>query len=329
MVLRTPPPSPVKATGNNPPSAGATASISTLSPGASAMQHSSSTPNLASTLGLQMDSVNAIPRGFKRKHDGLDNADEFRDFVGTMRGMFASFSNDIESRLNALQENITIIRNQNNDITKSVEFMSEKHDELIKRIDVLESEKRKDRQYINSLEDKIELLERKTRSSCVEVRNIPKITDETSHESKNHLCKVLKNLADLVRLPIGDSEIKDIYRTSNTKDSARPIIVEFSSVLKKEALISAIKTFNKNKPNADKLNTTHLGIAVPKKGIFVSETLTPKTQRLFYLAREFAKENNYDFCWTSRGIVYLRKSEKKPFNRIISENDLSNLKNKA
>lgn len=52
-------------------------------------------------------------------------------------------------------------------------------------------------------------------------------------------------------------------------------------------------------------------------------------RRIFYLAREFAKENNYNYCWSSRGFVYLREKENAPFIRIMNESDLDQLKNRA
>lgn len=68
------------------------------------------------------------------------------------------------------------------------------------------------------------------------------------------------------------------------KDQFQPIILEFCSALKKEKTMDAVKKFNKNKSNNEKLNATHLDPTLPKKPIFVSESLTQKTQHLFYLA---------------------------------------------
>lgn len=94
---------------------------------------------------------------------------------------------------------------------------------------------------------------------------------------------------------------------------------------KKESILGAVKKLNKNKKNNEKLNSTHLNLSGPARPIFVSETLTYKTQKLYFLAREFSRLNNYDYCWTSKGMVYLRKSEDAPLIRINAEADLSKL----
>lgn len=285
--------------------------------GASVQQYGS-TPNLSDG-----ESV----RAGKRKHDGTDDTQDFRALMNTMRGMFTSFTLSVESRLNALQESLTVIRDQNSEITKSIDYMSEKYDEMLKRVEDLEQEKRQDKKTILALEEKLEFFERKSRSSCLEIRNIPgKPVDDKKPESKSDLCNVLKTLSSTLSIKLEDSEVKDIYRTSARKDSMRPIVVEFCSIIKKDSLLRAVKDFNKNKSNENKLNTVHLNLAGPKKGIFISETLTLKTQQLFYKAREFAKEFKYNYCWSSRGLIYLRKAENLPYVRIMSESDIQKLK---
>lgn len=49
----------------------------------------------------------------------------------------------------------------------------------------------------------------------------------------------------------------------------------------------------------------------------------------YYITREFTRDNSYSYCWTSRGSIYLRKTEGQPVIRIQSETDLTKLmKNK-
>lgn len=292
------------------------------------LQSSNSTPNLSDTAQCQ-DETNVTFRAHgKRKHE-KDETSDLHVMINSVRGMFSSFSLDMETRLNAIQDSVRVIREQNSEITKSVEYMSDKHDELLKRIEILENEKRDDRSIICSLEDKLDLLERKSRASCIEIRNIPLTqTDKNKFESKRDLCDIVTTLSDALNNKINLSEIRDVYRTPERKDNMRPIVVEFCSVIRKENMLQAVKDFNKNKSNDTKLHTHHLHLHGPKKGIFISETLTHKTQKLFYLAREFAKDNNFNFCWTSRGMVYLRKAEGLPYCRIVSESDLDKLRNK-
>lgn len=260
----------------------------------------------------------------KKKKGVESKQSELQEFMISMREMFESFKSGIESHLNGLQDAVIHIQSQNTDITNSVQFMSEKHDEIMKRIEKLEREKMENIKYMGILEDRIENFERKSRSASIEIRNIPRSKDE----NKKVLCDILINLGKALNLKIDGTEIKDIYRTT-AKDQDKPIVVDFCSTLKKEDLILSLKNFNKNRRNEDKLNTTHIKLTGNKKSIYISEVLTYKTKRIFYLAREFAKENNYNYCWTSRGIVYLRAKENSPFIRIMDESVLDELKSKA
>lgn len=261
----------------------------------------------------------------KKKKCVESKQSKLQEFMISMREMFESFKSGIESHLNGLQDAVIHIQSQNTDITNSVQFMSEKHDEIMKRIEKLEREKIENIKYIRILEDRIENFERKSRSASIEIRNIPRSKDE----NKKILCDILINLGKALNLKIDRTEIKDIYRTTTTKDQDKPIVVDFCSTLKKEDLILSLKNFNKNRRNEDKLNSTHIKFAGNKKSIYISEVLTYKTKRIFYLAREFAKENNYNYCWTSRGFVYLRAKENSPFIRIMDESVLDELKSKA
>lgn len=137
------------------------------------------------------------------------------------------------------------------------------------------------------------------------------------------------SLAKIVNVELQGLEIRDIYRINSSKESIKPLIVELNSAIKKDAILTAVRAFNKGRATGDKLNSEHLKIKGPSKPVFVSETLTFKAQKLHYLAREFAKEYNYKFCWTSKGVVYLRHSDGKPFVRIDEDADLAKLKTAA
>ncbi|KAL4710608.1 hypothetical protein ACJJTC_003244 [Scirpophaga incertulas] len=77
-----------------------------------------------------------------------------------------------------------------------------------------------------------------------------------------------------------------------------------------------------------KLRAKHLGWRKQEETpIFVSEHLTGKAARLYFLARDLAKNKLYKFCWTSLGRVYVRKNEEKdsPYIQITSEHQIQDL----
>lgn len=279
-------------------------------------EHYHSEPNLNSP------PTKRNPLRSKRKHEKEDSEDNIRSLKSDMRSWFTSLSLEFDQRFNSLQTAIIEVKEQNTDVQASINFMSEKYDVLLNKMKSLEEDKKKDRELIEHLEFKIELLERKSRSAGIEIRNLP----TSQAETKTEMCNMVKHLATTVQLELHEAEIKDIYRVNSAKQTMKPLIVEFGSVLKKEKLLMATKQFNRGRPREEKLNTEHLKVVGAKQPIFVSETLTFKAQSLFHHTRAFANENSYAYCWTSKGIVYIRKSENLRALRIDCMDDLEKLR---
>ncbi|XP_045456483.1 uncharacterized protein LOC123666437 [Melitaea cinxia] len=274
-------------------------------------QHSSE-PDMSSLVNLV-----SVTERKKRKRDGDHNLSL------VIQDMFAAFSKNQEGNFAQLRAVIEGLNEQNAELKKSIERMSGKYDEFLIQIKNLEQQKNEDKKTITHLEDRIDYLERKSRSTGLEIKNVPKLENET----KERLCNVVKNLGKVLNLDVNSNSIKDIYRTNPKKDKLhKPIIVEFNTVLLKDKILQNIKTFNKSKKKEEKLNTSHLQFNQPVNPIFVTETLTTRTQKLFYLARTFQKSHGFTYCWTSHGVIYLRKDENSPQIRINTEADINRLK---
>lgn len=302
-LKRTPPASPI------PVSTAAANRVQTVeNTDRCTMQHCESAPDLPSLM------LNITERK-KRKHDG-----ENSNITSCMSNLFASFSQEQEKRFHELKNTIISLKEQNEDLQRSVDMMSNKYDEFLTRITTLELESKQDKQIISFLEEKIERMEQKSRNAGIEIRNIPK----THEETKGNLSNIVKNIGKVLKMDLVDADIRDVYRIKS-KDMSNPIILELSSVITKEKIINGVKSFNKSKSKDEKLNTAHLNYANPSKPIYISETLSQGTQKLFYLARKFSKTHNYKFCWTSRGAVYLRKSESSSQIKINSLSDIEKL----
>lgn len=250
----------------------------------------------------------------KRRH-GDDDLKE-------LKGLISSLSTRIDQSFLELKQ-------KNEELKESLQFMSDKYDIIFKTLQDLQEDRIEDKKTIQKLEEKIEVLERKNRSASLEIRNVPIcLRDDRKFESKEDASLIVKALSRAVEVDIHDCDIKDIYRIQTHKAGSKPIIVELNSVLKKEKIIQGVKNYNKKKPNEEKLNTGHLSIPGPVKPVFISEALTPNAQKLFYTARQFANENGYAYCWTSHGSIFVRKAEGEPQIRIDSATNLKHLAKK-
>lgn len=266
------------------------------------------------------ESVPDLPSQTERDSKKRKFGEEDRNISNMIKEMFSTFSREQEIRFQELQSTTNNIQEQNIKLRESVDMMSSKYDEFLLRISSLETERREDKKTIREMEEKLEALERKARVSGIEIRNVPKIKGET----KENLSDTVLNLAKAIDMDIDPLSIRDVYRLSS-KDASNPIIVDFSTVLIKDKFTRGVKNFNKTRTKTEKLNTTHLNPQHIVKPIYVSETLTHRTHRLYYLARMFKKSHGYTFCWTSNGIVYLKKSLESSQIRITSESDIEKL----
>lgn len=285
--------------------------------------HAPTTSNIARTLSephISGDSVaisefldSSTPklafRNIKRKRSESDG--DFNYFITELRQMFHDLKAEQSSKIDKLCSAIE-------DMRSSVSFLADKYESLLSKCDKLESERNDDLKYIQLLEDKIESLECHSRSTCAEIRNIPVNAGET----KDQLINTVVNTGKALNVDIQRHEIKDVFRIRTKTPNNKTLIVNFSSVIMKEKLISAHRKFNRGKT---KLTTEHLKIGGVSKPIFISENLTFKMKRIFFLARDYAKSNGFAFCWVSHGKIYIRKREGDPLIRIASESDLTKL----
>ncbi|CAG5038393.1 unnamed protein product [Parnassius apollo] len=147
----------------------------------------------------------AIASRNKRKREHGDCNDELKAFKSKLLALF-------NSKFTTLQSVINDIRVQNTEIRKSQDLISEKYDEIILKIEKLESERNKNLIYIQSLEAKLENMERHLRAACLEIKNIP----IKQGESKEDLANYVINLALLLKLSVQPSEIRDSIKINKT-----------------------------------------------------------------------------------------------------------------
>lgn len=277
---------------------------------------SESVDGTVSDLQTTDNQININTGRLKRKREN-----ELSTFMDEVRHMFSKFASEQKARLDSLESSLTEIKTQNDAITLSMSTLSTKYDELQTELESFRQERKEHISYIELLENKLDNLERQSCVTKLEIRNIPK----SQNESKEELCNVVKKIANTLNLQLQTVDIKDIYRPFAKPDVIKPIVVEFTSVLTKENLLKKHKKLTLQEKK-EKLNTAMLGLESQQKPIYISECLTPKGRRLFFLARDFANSHEYTYCWTSYGKIYLRKKEGMPHIRIEEEADLAKLK---
>lgn len=236
-----------------------------------------------------------------------------------VKALFIEHQNQQDLKFETLSAALNTIVSQNQDIIKSMSSMTEQHKELLQKVNTLEQENTKYKSRIADLETKLDLLEKNVRSTTIEIRNIPKIENET----KQYLSSIVQKIgASLGLEQIQKPEIKDIYRSKSNA-----IVVDLNSTQRKESIIATLKNTNKSRRESKKpsLNTEDIKVAGLPQTIYISEYLTSKNRRLFYVARENVKSKKFFAAWTAYGKVYVKTKEGTAPVRIEEESDLLNL----
>jgi septal ring factor EnvC (AmiA/AmiB activator) len=246
--------------------------------------------------------------------------------------MLTALQSQQNLRLDVLERYVSDIKSQNEvthmkhgDIEKSIEFVNSKLDDVQLIIKKLEEQRKLFSSQITAIEDKCEAMERLFRKTSIQIRNVPK----QKAEAKAQLFEMVRKLSTTLGIKIEDCDLRDVYRTpSKGEKNTSAIVAEFSSTIFKGNYLTAVRAHKLNsiRYKTEQLNTAHLGLDGQKAEIYISEHLTPRAARLYFLARELRKSMDYEYCWTSNGLVYLRKTQGEPYIVIKNETQLHQLR---
>ncbi|KAJ8714405.1 hypothetical protein PYW07_002630 [Mythimna separata] len=247
---------------------------------------------------------------------------DFLDFKEEVKTLISSLMSPQQEELKKIYPTLMAIKSTNDNIEVAMASLSAQNEELKRKIQQLEIQSTKDRNYITILEDKIEDLQRGSRRANFEIKNVPKLVKE----SKEELIKMAISLSNEIGSNISHTDISDIFRVQNkrakTKNST--IVVEMSSTILKANFLKKSRDFNKK--HNEKLCAKHLGFKTEESTpVYVSEQLTVKGARLHFLARDLAKSKGYKYCWTAYGKIYVKKDDNFPTIAISSESQVHNL----
>lgn len=276
--------------------------------------------------------IDILKRPKRLRLDTDSYEDSFNTFKDEMRHLINKFLEDQMCRMSTLDKKINNvithtkeIQQFNVEIDKSLNRVSEQINEFQSKISHLENEFSDVKTKINAIQDRMESFTKKTN---IEIRGIPNTTK--GKETKMDLIKILDKVMSKLDPSIEITGlIRDIYRLPNYNMSTKTtIIVELTNTLAKQNILDAVKKYKSNNSSSH-LNTCDLGLDLPKSQVYITDNLTSKAKNLFFLARNFSKTNNYAFCWTSGGKVFIRKEAGAPHIWIKSENFLSALNKNA
>lgn len=253
------------------------------------------------------------------------------DITEHMTHLFTAFQANQDAKFSTLMTDINVIKQEvkeirlfNEETEKKINVLSSHYDSVSLKTTKLANDSEQNSIKIKYLENKIEDLNRQSCAYKIEVRNIP----SKSQESAEELLQIVDSVLKTLKIDAQPTEIRNARRLPGKPDAPRPIVLELATSTLKNRIIQEARNFNKSN-STQKLSTSHLSIAGSPRPVYIGENLTYKAKGLFFRAREHAKQNNYVFCWTSNGQVYLRKEEGSKSIIVKDEDQLLNLERSA
>ena len=256
---------------------------------------------------MASDSNNTRLGGVKQELQDLkkDLSLSLADFKASIDTKFDVINN----RLNAIEENFQ--RHVNDIITKELnESVMSIKDSIT---DALKEENFRLQQKVQHLEKKLSdietvenQLEQYTRRNKIEIQGIPSSVHDSLLEDK------VIDIFSQLNIAILKSDIEDCHRLG--KANPKNTIVRFvnrkfcNDALEKKKQLS--------------LNKTELGFK-PDVALYISENLTPFNQRLPWQCRELKRGRLIHGCWSSKGVVKIRRIMNERALSIDSEKDLT------
>lgn len=259
-----------------------------------------------------------IKKRSKRRLDESQNATDVT--LSDLLTKMDELKTQQDAKFASLEAHIKELTSQNTDIKDSMALLSAKYDDILINMKIIQQENLHFKNQIKNLEGKVEQLEVNAKSTTIEIRNIP----AGKLEDKDNLIDIAKKIGEVVNVPIIHSDIRDVFRLKIKNKENGPVILDFTSTLKREKFIRATRTYNKEN-HEKRLTTASINMMGPVEPIYIAESLTSSIRRLHYLTRMFAKKHNFGHCWTSFGKVYLKRNDNEPRLRITCAGDLEKL----
>ena len=210
--------------------------------------------------------------------------------------------------------------------TKSLEFLSKQYDELILFQANATAELKQARSRLDELIAKIDAvghavneIEEYSYKFNLKVVGLPEIKEKESAEETSSLCvKLFREMG--AEVTIHDIDMAHRVPTREAHGGPKPIVCKFVRRLARTKVINL-------RNESHNLRPANLGLdeGVNLSNVRIFDHLTPRMQSIFYEAKRFKTQHQYQFCWTKNFSVYLRKNAESRAVKIKHIDDLRQL----
>ena len=233
----------------------------------------------------------------------------------------------------ALDKKLQPVLSKLDGLVDSVQFMSDKFDELNEKVKVLEMElanvvqenkqfKSDNLNLSNNMKmnrESMNNLEQYTRRECIEISGIPVQPDEDTDE-------LVITLGSLMGINVNHCDISVSNRMPNSGNS-NPNANFVPKIIAKFVRRSVRDDYYKARKKLRSITTADLGMTrLSHNKIYISERLTSINRELFNQCLEVKRQHKFKFLWTRYGRIFLRKDRDTSVIEVKSRKDIDNLK---
>ncbi|XP_072945528.1 uncharacterized protein [Epargyreus clarus] len=236
-------------------------------------------------------------------------------FEKTLSRMVSNQLKDINSRFVELQESMTYISGQYEDLKKHLDSTKSDMQCLKDENNCLKDELNHLTTRVKTLEDNNMKQQQWARLQNIEICGIPEDKDENT-------LTVVQKISKHIGVPIEPSEVEFAHRVQPRRATstvrARPIVARLKHRFIKDKIMAAARKHRN-------LNASDVGIGCITSKIFINEHLTKENKILLSQCKQKVKELNFKFIWTKNCRIFVRKNEASPPISISSTADIAKI----
>ncbi|XP_046671571.1 uncharacterized protein LOC124361554 [Homalodisca vitripennis] len=243
--------------------------------------------------------------------DGTLTIQDIMRVLNDIRTDQANFVKDLNTSYESLQEQLTANTEAINKQVEKVNGCMEKFEAVIEENLIL-------KKRVEDLEVRLEEAEQYSRRNTIEIHGLPFPQNKT--ETQEEVIELVKKVGEGLGTNIDESMIDACHRLSRRPmgDRPPPVVVKFVRRIDKDRVME-------KRRQKREFSTRHMGLAMDTP-VYLNEAMSPARRRLFALAREAKKTNNYQFLWSRNGKIFMRKKTGDSVVLVTCQDDLNKLK---
>lgn len=218
------------------------------------------------------------------------------------------------------------LREEVEDLKKSVNFMSDKFDALHKDLSQVQEMQRANQKEIDELRYENDLILHELNELQQYSRRDNLIVHGFPEQKQENIDEVLKIITDVIGAETVINDVSVAHRLpSRSTGNPRPIVIRFSKRTSRDFWLTCYKNESKKQADGPGIPLRRFSSNFGTGRLTAGDHLTNVTRDLLTKTKEAAKLKGYKFVWTKNCKVFIRLNESSQAQKIESIYDLDKI----